>query len=100
VVIECAHNFGSHKKRPFFKVFFSYMCNYEASIKKKKKKNLNLNFIFFFWGEKTYFLALNRTVVLRTKFRSKIVLIRQNRTSWQVCPCILWSASYVLYSTR
>jgi hypothetical protein len=36
-------------------------------------------------GEKTYFFALNRTVVLRAKFRSKIVLIRQNRTSWQVC---------------
>jgi hypothetical protein len=49
-------------------------------LKMPKKK------IFFFClGEKTYFLALNRTVVLRAKFRSKIVLICQNRTSWQVC---------------
>jgi hypothetical protein len=61
MVIECAHN------RPFFKVFFSYMCNYKAkgniilhfganktiqgiifiNLKKKKK-----------FSEKTYFFGL------------------------------------------
>jgi hypothetical protein len=35
--------------------------------------------------KKRIFLALNRTVVLRAKFRPKIGKICQNRTGWQVC---------------
>jgi hypothetical protein len=39
------------------------------------------------WGvKKCIFWALNRTVrIPRAKFRPKIILICQNRTSWQAC---------------
>jgi hypothetical protein len=75
----------------FLKVLFSFWCNFKAKgdiilhfgVNKTIQGIIFINFIIFFFDENDPLNRFLGLIVLRAKFWKKIILICQNRTSWQ-----------------